>query len=398
MGFGLGYAISLGDWKGIEIASGGGLLYLTNFVAMTFTAMAVFVLLRIDTKKVREAVRIWRDGDSESQWWLVQINKIPTLEKARKVRSFSLRLLMILIPLMIIFFPLSSSFSKLRTEITRKQAENRTIKVVRDVWKRYEVDSEGNIRSYLDDLKINETDEKLQIYLRVFDNRPYTQAERKQYLNLVAGQLGIKSETISLQLIEIPTSAREDINPVIETTPTPATVAQRQAIYLQQIDSALSEFKLPPPATIISYSVTSKSGGGSYLEVFYLSSRKIDADGENALQDIVRSRLNLPNIVLVLTPVSSQAQDIKFNGQNGDLVDEELTDLSSVAYEMRRHPKLNLRVLLTMDDKEKELFEKRKKAVLGFFTEKGGIDEERLIFTGDQSDDASNTYQIFLRK
>ena len=94
VGYGLAFALTVDASKGWETAKGGGLLYLTNLVAITFTAMLVFVLLRIDTTKVRDAVREWREGDPESRWWLSQIDRFPALGKARKVRSFSLRLLM----------------------------------------------------------------------------------------------------------------------------------------------------------------------------------------------------------------------------------------------------------------------------------------------------------------
>ncbi len=398
IGFGLGYAISLGDWKGIEIAEGGGLLYLTNLVAITFTAMLVFVLLRIDTIKVREAVRDWREKDSESSWWLNQINKIPTLEKARAVRSFSLRLLMILLPLLIIFFPLSSSFSKLRAEITKKQAENRTLQIVRDVWKRYEIDSEGNTRSYLDDLQINETDDKLQIYLRVFDNVPYTPAERAQFINLVGSKLGRKPESISLQLIEIPTSAREDVSPIAKTTPTPATVEQRQAFYLQQINDALSGFRLPPPAILIGYDVTTRSSGATILEMSYLSERRIDDDGEVALREIVRSRLNLPDLGLRLTRVSQDVKSIPFEGPEGRLDTEKLQDLSLAAEELRRHPQLQLRVVLIGDENDNGASEKKKNAILEFFAKSREISEDRIIFSEETESGGSDRFQITVGK
>ncbi len=399
MGYGLGYAISVEPYKGWEIASGGGLLYLTNLVAITFTAMLVFVLLRIDTAKVREAVRKWRDEDSESQWWLAQINRIPALKKAREVRSFSLRLLMILLPLLIIFFPLSTSFSKMRTNITKRQAENKISQDARTIWlDKYQKDSEGNIRSYLDDLRISESkDGLLQIYLRVFDNRPYTQGERKEYINLLSGALNRKPETISLQLVEIPTSEMETVSPVIEATPTPLTIAQRQSNYIQNISDGLADFKLPPPAIQVDYSVTNRSSGSSFLEIYYLSVREIDNDGKAALKDTVRNKLALPDLMLILTRISSVETEIPFDNTETKIDVANAQDLFSAVNAMQRHPTLRLRVLLKSDENRKNLFEDKKKSVSNFFAENGNISEDRLIF-GEVEGEDPDTMQIFVRK
>ncbi|MEZ5344527.1 MAG: DUF389 domain-containing protein [Pyrinomonadaceae bacterium] len=395
IGFGLGYAVSLGDWRGIEIASGGGLLYLTNLVAITFTAMLMFVLLRVDTVKVREAVRIWRDEDSESQWWLGQIEKIPALKQAREVRSFSLRLLMILLPLLIIFFPLSSSFSKLRTEITKKQAANNVNQTVRRIWKAYEGDTEGNIRSYLDELRITDSEEGLQIYLRVFDNRPYSPAERKQFINLVAKELKRDPETVSLQLVEIPTSERESVTPVVETTPTPETVAERQQNYLRMINTNLADFNLPRPAQRIDYNVTSRSNGSAYLEMYYLSPRNIDEDGQTALQEIVRSRLNLPTIALILTRVSSESRALPFVGATAEISDDN-GELDMIVDDLRQHQNLRLRVALRKDRDGETTAAERKQNLLQFLESKGGVLTEKVVFV-DNEGSGPDSYQVFLK-
>jgi len=395
VGYGIGVAVSLDFSVGWEIASGGGLLYLTNLVAITFTAMLVFVMLRLSTPKVRDAVRAWRDKDVESQWWLTQINKIPMLEKAREVRSFSLRLLMVLVPLLIIFFPLSESFSKLRTEITQKQSENRVNKVAREIWdNKYTVDTEGNIRSYLDELKVNSEDGKTSIFMRVFDNVPYTNPEKAEYVKLLANRLGVDSKTISLQILEIPTSARERINPVMEATPTPVTIAQRQAGYLQEINNGLKNFKLPSPATLVDYSIITKQNGASYLQIFYLSERDIEIDGENTLKDVVRNQIKLPNLGLVLMRIASNQKTIRFKKNGTEFIEESTKTLEELADELREHPNLRARIML----KPGELKAKREKILREFFVEKNSVPEGRLIFGEAEEEDSAETVQLFVGK
>lgn len=395
VGYGIGYAATVNLQDGWNMASGGGLLYLTNLVAITFTAMLVFVLLRIERPKVREAVREWRQADPESQWWLNWIDKIPSLGKAREVRSFSLRLLMILIPLLVIFFPLSQSFSRLRTKFFQQQTQNKIYKNARDIWTTYEQDSEGNTRSYLDELKVSEKDGKLLVYLRVFDNRPYTKGEKARYINLLADKLGKRPEDISFQLIEIPTSQREISKPVVETTPTPVTIAQRQANYLEDIRTRLVDFKLTPPAVLIDYSVTVKSNSRTFLEVFYLSEREIDVDGKIALEENLKRRLTLPNVNLLLTRISSESNNIKFKGNNGELDDASNEVLANAANNLLQHASLKLRITLNSDEDTDELFDKRKESLVEFFKTKYDVPEERLVFTKVTEGDAENRFQLF---
>ncbi len=133
VGYGIGVA-ARGDFKiGMSFAAGGGLLYLTNLVAITFTSMLVFVMLRIDSAKVREKVQLWRQTDREHLFWRRFISQIPRLEQAREIRSFSLRLLMILVPLLIISVPLSQSFSTMRERIEAKQNQNELEKTTKEV-------------------------------------------------------------------------------------------------------------------------------------------------------------------------------------------------------------------------------------------------------------------------
>lgn len=397
VGYGVGFAVSVEPGKGFEIARGGGLLYLTNLVAITFSAMLVFVLLRIDTPKVREKVRAWREDHAESQWWLGLINKIPTLEKAREVRSFTLRLMMILLPLLIIFVPLSQSFSKMRTKILKQQAENRVGREARDIWKaKYEKDTEGNTRSYLDELRVSENEGNLQIFLRVFDDMPYTAGERREYIKLLADRLKREPETISLQLIEIPTSAREQAQPVIEATPTPLTIAQRQTDFIESFNNALANFRLPAPAVSIDHTVLSGSDNSANLHINYLSSRDIDNDGKSALQDRVRELLNMPDLSLSFSRISSEEFEISF--QNDDLDEEAFNAFDNAGNLLRRHPRLKLRFVLRAGTDDRDLFKKKQEIVKRFFKTGYAVDERRLVFDETSDENVPETFRFFVGK
>lgn len=400
VGYGIGFAVSVEAEKGLEIAGGGGLLYLTNLVAITFTAMLVFLFLRIDTLRVRKVVRAWREENSESRWWLKQIDKIPPLEKAREVRSFTLRLMMVLVPLLLIFVPLSQSFSKLRTQIVKQQAENQISSEVRKIWKeQYEADSEGTVRSYLDELVIDEKDGELQVYLRVFDNEPYTQGEKKRFVDLIAEALKRKADTIKLQLIEIPTSARENIQPVIETTPTPISIAQRQATFLESYHNALARFRLTPPASLVDYQIITGSDNSTTLHINYLSNRDIDSDGKSALQDRVRELLNLPQLALTFSRISSEEKELSFKRGSDEINESTQESFDETGDILARHQNLRLGFMLKADAKNEELLKKRQNKIRDYFKINYLFeDKDRLVFSEISEENINETYQFFVRR
>src|SRR5215813_10156247 len=81
VGYGIGLALSLNVTDGARIARGGALLFLTNLVAIIFTAMVVFVALHIDTKHVKERVREWQRQDQESNRIRELFDRLPVVQR-----------------------------------------------------------------------------------------------------------------------------------------------------------------------------------------------------------------------------------------------------------------------------------------------------------------------------
>ncbi|HUF03957.1 MAG TPA: TIGR00341 family protein [Aridibacter sp.] len=399
IGFGVGVAISFDPDKGLPIAGGGALLFLTNLVAITFTAMVVFVALRIDTAKVREKVDLWKSTDRENLFWRKLFSNFPSFEKAREIRSFSLRLLMVLLPLLLISIPLSRSYANLRDQIATKQAQNKIAREAREIWtETYAVDSEGNVRSYLDELRIEFEGEKARIFLRIFDNIGYTQEERTEYVRRVAEALGRDPSSLSLQLVEIPTSSREQFSPVIETAPTPLTVLQTQNVFLQEVGTAIEQLELPQPAQIIDYSINLRPDSVTNLQISYLSPRDIESDGKALLLSEMRRRLSIPNLSLSFNRISSEVEEIAFRRNSAELEQESQDLLRSAAASLQSHPALRLRVMIRAVDSNEELTDEKVEAVKRILIEEFKVSEERLATGTVEGEDLSDAFQIFLRR
>ena len=401
VGFGIGVALSFDFAGGMNIAKGGGLLYLTNLVAITFMSMLVFIFLRIDTSKVREQVREWRDSHSESRKWQNLIDKIPTLEKARTIRSFSLRLLMVLLPLLLIFIPLSQSFSKLKSDYNERQFENRIKTIAEDIWdKNYAVNPEGVSRSYKDELDVRRLeDDKVEIFLRVFDNAPYTEEEKNEYLKLLATKLDRSPDSLSLQLIEIPTSERNKVinKAITQETPVPPSLAELQSRYLESVRSSLNGVTFPEFTSLLDYRVVNSPNNIVNLEVYYLGARDIGDDAKDVIMKEMRNRLKVNNLDVLFFRVPIENQDIIFDNNKATIKNNEINPLDNSGKLLQTHPRLNLEVMLK-PGRNKEIIEERKNTIRKYMEENWKVEANRITFVNSEDETKPDSYRIFLAK
>ncbi|MEJ7862067.1 MAG: DUF389 domain-containing protein [Pyrinomonadaceae bacterium] len=346
VGYGIGLFFVLDAATGWRVASGGGLLFLTNLVAITFTAMLVFLALRIDTPKVRAQVEAWEQTDLESRFVINSMRRFPGLEKARIVHSFTLRAAMIGLPLILILIPLGSAFSRLSGEIAKKQRESQIRQIVTTVWQeKFQKKSDGNARSTVDQLTVSEKDDKLNINLRVFDDQPYTLNEKKECARLVAAELGRPVESINLKLTEIPTvsvldaieRAREEKQPNA-----PPTVAELQTNLLERVEIALSDFKLPPPAKILRKQIVTGSQTPLEVKIIYLNNEKITPETETALLERVRQSLNYEAATVNLERGASEIGAIDFSRNQSALPLFGMMQLDFAGRMMRENTNLTL--------------------------------------------------------
>lgn len=349
VGYGIGLALVFDTETGWRVAGGGGLLFLTNLVAITLTAMLVFLALRIDTPAVREKVENWEQDDPESRFAINAMRRFPGLEHARQIHSLPLRLMMILVPLIVIFVPLNSSFRQLKQELVQKQQDSKIRQIITDVWQeRFQKKSDGVLRSSIDQLTVLETDQKLNINLRVFDDQPYTPAEKKECADLIAEKTQRPPEAINLQLTEIPTVSVLDAfrQKPEEKSPAPPTIAELQASLLERVETALSDFELPAPAQILRKQVTTGTATPLEVTIIYLSDERIAPATEDSLLEKIRERLDYENASIALERVPAQIGEISFAGDQSVLPVFAMMQLDFAGRMMRENPQLMLTVAL----------------------------------------------------
>jgi uncharacterized hydrophobic protein (TIGR00271 family) len=348
VGYGVGISVSSTRADGLSIAGGGGLLFLTNLVAITFTAMLVFLSLHIDTGGVRERARLWRAEDKESR--LVQriLDRLRVPDRVKAVGSLPGRFLLIGLPILLIMIPLSRSLSQIKQEIAAQQKENRYRRTVTELWQQnFATLPSGEQRADIDRLSITEEGGKLVLNLRVFTSKPYTPAEKAESTRLIASHLGVAPDALALQLIEIPTTAAQLAAKVREEkrVEPPPTVAQLQARLLEGVNSALRGFRLPAPAQYAGYHLNMTTDGSSLFTLSYVSEREIDADAQSMIADEVRARTNLADATVSLERLPSTSTAISFAQNQAALSPAAITALAQVGSLLKEHPHLDVEIV-----------------------------------------------------
>ncbi|HEY7543576.1 MAG TPA: DUF389 domain-containing protein, partial [Blastocatellia bacterium] len=381
VGFGIGLALTFDTTEGLRVARGGGLLFFTNIVAITFASMLVFLSLHIDTEPVRERVNEWMSRDLESSWYKSLLERIHVSERFRKMGSLRGRLITIAIPLLIILIPLSQSLSQLRDEISRKQAENRLRRTVTSVWQdNFAKLTSGEQRSYIDTLSDSENDGKINLFLRVFTSQPYTPEEQKLCARLIAQKLERATESVSLQIVEIPTTAANlAARAQEEKTEPPPTIPQLQAGFLQAVDSSLRDLRLPSHAQRAGYEVTTNPSQPVEVRIHYLSERDIDADARALIVEDIRSRLNLPEAKVELERISSTPASLRFNFNQSTLDAAITASLDLIGSRLQQLPSLEVEITANREKREREtLIDERAQAVGEYLKTKWEIEQSRI--------------------
>ncbi|WP_315791319.1 DUF389 domain-containing protein [Fischerella sp. JS2] len=371
VGYGIGITTSLSFTDGLQIARGGGLLFLTNLIAITLMAMIVFWLLHIDTPLVRERVREWHQKDPESHWFQSLIASSSISNRLKVIGSLPSRFILILFPVLVLLIPLNESLIQLRQEITQKQQNNKIIKVGTEIWQqKFATFTDGQRRSDISKIFAQEQNGKLLIQMRVFTSKLYTAEEKNEFVRLVASRLKKNSDAVQLQLIEIPTASKDLIAQLaatekkeleVEKKPQP-TIAESQAAFLQSTEAALQNFQLPPPAQLLRYEViiTNNTTEPLSLNMVYLSEREMSTDAKNILIDDIRNRLIFPNANVRFQRIPVDQGTITFASDRTELSSASTQLLSRIARILQLQPNLQIEITADLSNKEPDSIVKKR--------------------------------------
>jgi len=381
-GYGMGYAFSVNGSEGMRVAGGGALLFLTNLVAITFTAMVVFLALHIDTESVRKRIEEWRTADPESAWFTSALKRVDVLNRFRGIGKLPVRLLMIGIPILIILFPLAQSFNQLKAEITKKQDENNVRRAAIALWQEnFGKLPDGAQRSFMDQLVVAQQDGKLSLQFRVFTSKPLSAEERNEYKRLVAARLNKPPDAVTAQFVEIPTTSEDLVAKAREErrVDAPPSVAQLQANFVQALDAAFDGLTLPPPAELIDYQATTTSSEPIHISLNYLSERDIEPDATVLITNDIRNRLSYPTAQLTLTHIAASLGPIDFRRNQTGLIAPAARIVDRAAQVLQQHSALRVVIVAGRQSGEPEgISAERATAVRNYLVSEWQIQESRI--------------------
>jgi uncharacterized hydrophobic protein (TIGR00271 family) len=345
VGYGIGTALTFNAETGFTVARGGGLLFFTNLVAITFMAMLVFLALNIDADPVRERVRAWHETDRESILVRSLLDKLPASGRLKRIGGLPSRLLLIVMTILVISVPLNQSYSQLQSEINYKQQQNRLRSNATEVWQKNFADfPDGKARSYISQLSFQERERKLVAQLQVVTSQVYTEAERSRYKQLLAVKLQRSSDSIGLNLIQIPTASGDLFQKFSEATQPapPPTTTQLQSSLLENVKLTIESLRLPPPARLVSYEASTSPVAPLKMQISYLSERDIDRDGQAVLVEEIRRQLDYPTAEITFNRIAPILATVTFELDRAQIPPSQTELLDRIGRVMQQNPTLQI--------------------------------------------------------
>lgn len=376
VGHGIGISVSHNFNGGIRVATGGGLLFITNLVAISFMAMLVFLLLHIDTNHVKEVVREWNRNDRESQFFqgLLCDNKL--LQNLRPIGSLPGRLVMILGVVLVLIFPLTESINRLSREVSARNEENRIRRIVRDLWnQQIALYPNGETRSYINQLMLQKRSEELVLNLTAFTSQPLTTTERQTYINELASILNKPVDKILLNLIEIPITQSIDSPPNIVAPE--IDLRELHSSFVSRIDQGIRSVTFPGSQKLVGYKLISDQNLNLTIQISYLADRALSDDAETLLGIDYIKAIPLTDVGVVLNFIDGIKKPLEVsNAPNYLLSDQSMAELDRWAAHLKEYPNLFIEIFVP-NGKDSAI---KIGVISSYLEEKHQIPIDRLIF------------------
>ncbi|MDP9190593.1 MAG: DUF389 domain-containing protein [Acidobacteriota bacterium] len=343
-GYGVGVFLTIDRVQGTAILAGGGLLFVTNLVAITFSSMLVFLLLHIDSDEVKDKIREWRSKDPESSLFQRRVDRFVP-DQVERIGSLPARLALVAAMVAMVFIPLKRSFDALSAEIRQRQRLNHTQRVATATWeKSFAATRAGGARSYIDFLDVSDREGVLAVTVRAFISESILPEERESYTRAIAKTLGRRPETVQVAIVEIPTSTYQVAKAKKEVTPAPVSESAGLRFHraAQEVLAQIGASRMPAGATLLDQTLAIGSGPPT-ATIIYLSPAPISDDARSMIASSAREKLDLPTLDTRLVHIPSET-GIAFQRGSATIGEATAPSIETLAPALK--PRLALRVIL----------------------------------------------------
>lgn len=383
-GYGVGVILTVDREQGSAIVAGGGLLFITNLVAITFASMIVFLLLHIDSSAVRDQIRDWRVSDAESSRFQARVERFVP-DQLEKIGSLPARIALVAALVAVVLIPLKRSFDTLSGEIHQRQHLNRIHRAATDQWERmFATTPAGNARSYIDRLDAAERSGRLLITVRTFISDSISADEKEAFRRAIATSVGQPVERVHVAIVEIPTSTYQVAQqakkePEIAPPPPAESAGTRLSAAGREIIAQIATSRLPAGATMLDSTLTIGTGAPA-ATVIYVAAAPISEDARSMITGDLRVRLDLPALDVRLLHVSPSIT-IPFARRTASLRSEDAAPAAALGEAVRTIPSVRLTISTAASD---PLASRRAAAVRDAIVG-SGVPDSRIVLANSSS-------------
>ncbi len=360
VGFGVG---SGWEWT---IISGGGLLFLTNLVAIIFSSFLVFFSVRLDTVAARAKISDWLEDQKGREPFHDAILKTFLRRMLGRVGSLPQRLLILGIFLAMVTFPLQRTLVRLKEEATIR----RTI-----IDELNRVIPRDSVFQQTTDILADRINIRLVVVLP--EGLPLESQRKLEETISLKANLPAKLSVVNV-------ATKEELSQwsgrltATRTEPVVVNVEELRAKLLARVEPAFASVWPADSAPVLHYGITIEPGAPKLrIHVAFLSNAELGAVGEDAIRKSIGERIGSA-IEMSFERIAAE-WPLTFTSGSAVLSRATLQQLESVAQVLKKYPTARCALAVTpADGKASTLLTQRVKAIRQFLTEKQSINDQRI--------------------
>jgi uncharacterized hydrophobic protein (TIGR00271 family) len=362
----VGFGIGIGwDWS---IIGGGGLLFLTNLVAIIFTSFLVFFAIRMDADEVRLQIDQWFKTHQRERLYEL-ISHTPLRNVLGKVGSLPRRLLILVIFLGLVSIPLGRTLWRLREEAQIRRTVSSEL---------YQVIPRSAI--FRENLDILPSGLRLQVMAVLPHGLPSD--KRTTLQESISARTG-RSINIDIydvatrdEMMEITGRLAPKTEPALSIPTVEQSSNQLWARVRPPIESAWPS-KIAP---LLKYRIAFETGSTSmFLYIAYVADQDLGALGEETFRKVIQERSAFKPLRVELERIPPRTP-IQFGSRSDSPTSESRDSLHRIADQLRRFSNINCAILVSGNGQHvvSALNQRRAERVQKVLTEETRISSDRI--------------------
>jgi hypothetical protein len=160
------------------------------------------------------------------------------------------------------------------------------------------------------------------------------------------------------------------------------TLAQVQTNYAQIVETTLGDLRLPQPASLVDYEVTTNTNAALQIKLIYLSNRDIENDALRLLTEDVRSRFESPDARVDFERIEVSFAPLTFARNQTEIGIRNAETLDDIGRRLQRFPSLQTEIVVGKETSERDgVAEDRSSAIFNYFVTKWQVADKQVVIT-----------------